>query len=83
MIYLTLSHSVEVFFPSCYAISTFSGTPYMPSGTIMRGKVMSSEMTDVDRSLKTSALPVSTSSPERNKKKRKNRRKTTTKNQTP
>ncbi len=27
MIYLTLSHSLEVLFPSCYAISTFSATP--------------------------------------------------------
>ena len=49
MIYLILSHFLEVLFPFCYAISTFSATPYMLSGTMMRGKVMSSEMTDVDR----------------------------------
>ena len=48
MIDLTLSHSLEVLFPSCYAISTFSAKPYMPTGTMMRGKFMSSETTDVD-----------------------------------
>ena len=47
MIYLTLLHSLEVFFPSCCAVSTFSATPCMPSGTMVRGKVTSSEMTDV------------------------------------
>ena len=49
MIYLILSHFLEVLFPFCYAISTFSATPYMLSSTMMRGKVMSSEMTAVDR----------------------------------
>ena len=49
MIYFTFSHSLEVLFPSCYAVSTFSATPEVPSGTMVRGKVMSSEMTDVDR----------------------------------
>ena len=49
MIYLILSHFLEVLFPFCYAISTFSAAPYMLSSTVMRGKVMSSEMTDVDR----------------------------------
>jgi len=75
LIYLTLSHSLEVVFPSCYAISTFSATPYMPFGTVM-GKFMSSETTDVYRSLKTSALPVSaSSSKEKRKKERKKERK--------
>ena len=49
MIDLTLSHSLEVLFPFCCAISTFSATPYMLSGTMMRAKVTSSEMTDADR----------------------------------
>ena len=49
MIYLILSHFLEVLFPFCYAISTFSAAPYMLSSTIMRGKVLSSEMTDADR----------------------------------
>ena len=40
----------------------------MSSGTIM-GKFMSSETTDVDRSLKTSALPVSASSSGKKKEK--------------
>ena len=48
MIYLILSHFLDVLFPFCYAISTFSATPYMLSSTMMRGKVMSSEVTDVD-----------------------------------
>ena len=39
----------QILFHCCYAISTFSATPYMPSGTMMRGKFMSSETTDVDR----------------------------------
>ena len=46
MIYLILSHFLEVLFPFCCAISA---TPYMLSSTMMRGKVMNSEMTDVDR----------------------------------
>ena len=70
LIYLTLLYSIEVLFPSCYAISTFSATPYMPSGTIM-GKFMSSETTNVDRSLKTSALPVDASSPGKKKDRKK------------
>ena len=49
MIYLILAHFLEVLFPFCYAISTFSAAPYMLSSTMMRGKVMSSEVTDVDR----------------------------------
>ena len=49
MIYLILSHFLAVLFPFCYAISTFSAAPYMVSSTIMRGKVLSSEMTDADR----------------------------------
>ena len=49
MIYLILSHFLEVLFPFCYAVSTFSATPYMLSSTMLKGKVMSSEMTDVDR----------------------------------
>ena len=49
MIYLILSHFLEVLFPFCYATSAFSATPYMLSSTMMRGKVTSSEMTDVDR----------------------------------
>ena len=49
MIYLILSHFLKVLFPFCYAVSTFSATPYMLSSTMMRGKVMSSEMTDVER----------------------------------
>ena len=49
MIYLILSHFLEVLFHFCYVISTFSATPYMLSSTMMRGKVMSFEMTDVDR----------------------------------
>ena len=67
MIYLILSHFLEILFPFCYAISIFSATPYMLSSTMMRGKVMSSEMTDADRPLKNSALPVSASSPEKKK----------------
>ena len=69
MIYLILSHFLEVLFPFRYANSTFSAAPYMLSSTMMRGKVMSSEMTDVDRPLKNSALPVSASLPEKKKKK--------------
>ena len=49
MVYLTFSRFLKVLFPFCYAISTFSAAPYMLSSTVMRGKVMSSEMTDVDR----------------------------------
>ena len=49
MVYLMLSRFLKVLFPFCYAISTFSAAPYMLSSTVMRGKVMSSEMTDVDR----------------------------------
>ena len=49
MIYWILSHFLEVLFPFRYAISTFSATPYMLSSTVMRGKVMSSEVTDADR----------------------------------
>ena len=49
MIYLILSHFLEVLFPFCYAVSTFSATLYMLSSTMMRGKIMSSEMTDADR----------------------------------
>jgi len=49
MIYLILSHFLQVLFSFCCAISTFSATPYMLSSTVMRGKVKSSEMTDVDR----------------------------------
>ena len=58
MIYLihVLSHFLEILFPFCYAVSIFSATPYMLSSTMMREKVMSSEMTYVDRPLKTSAL---------------------------
>ena len=73
MIYLTLSHSLEELFPFGYAISTFLATPYMPSGPMMRGKDMISEMTDVDRPcipLKNSALPVSASSPGKRKRKK-------------
>ena len=65
MIYLILSHFLEVLFPFCYANSTFSAAPHMLSSTMMKGKVMSSEMTDVDRPFKTSALPVSASSLEK------------------
>ena len=67
MIYLILLYFLEVLFPFRYAISTFSATPHMPSVTMM-----SSEMTDADRPcihLKTSAQPVSASSPGEEKKK--------------
>ena len=47
MIYLTLLHSLKVLFPSYYAISTFSATSQVPAGTMVKGKVMSSEMTAV------------------------------------
>ena len=49
MVYLMLSRFHKALFPFCYTISTFSAAPYMLSSTMMRGKVMSSEVTDVDR----------------------------------
>ena len=48
-IYLTFSHTLQVLFPFCYALSTFSATPSISSGTLVRRKVKSTEMTDLSR----------------------------------